>query len=363
MATTKRSPLTWLVPLLVLVAGGALAAIYVGMGAMPGARGIFDELAGRERILLVGDTELSSLAPDPSALVDLAAAPDPVTTAMSGDDPAALVAAITEGGFDAILVDGRVPDAEDDQTLAGMLARYEHVPGLRATLLTPIAAVYRLDEVEALDPEHAEAMGHVARRIIAGARPPRVASFPEPLRRLRNVEVMVLLRERGQARLWRSARGSSLARALVTASVVARQRWEEREQAMGGPLDEALPRITVEVVRLSEDGTLGARSEAFIERVFTPKHGVAYERRGTWHYQLPGTRDDEPGAAYASFVELFTDNGLEREAINRTDVRPYRLVATPLAASAPVAAGSDGGSPFADPLSPDAGAALDEDDS
>jgi hypothetical protein len=197
-------------------------------------------------------------------------------------------------------------------------------------------------------------MGHVARSIVEGARPPRISSFPEPLRRLRNVEVMVLLRERGQARLWRSARGSSLARALVTAAVVARQRWEEREQAMGGPLEEALPNITVEVVRLSEDGTLGARSESFVERVFTPEHGVAYERRGTWHYQLPGTRPDEPGAAYAAYVELFTDNGLEPEALSRSDVRPYRLVATPLAASDP-GAGSDEGSPFEDPFSLDAG--------
>ena len=116
---------------------------------------------------------------------------------------------------------------------------------------------------------------------------------------------------------------------------------------MGGPLDDALPDLTVEVVRLSEDGTLGARSESFVDRVFTEEHGVAYERRGTWHYQLPGTRPDEPGAAFAAYRELFEDNGLEPEALERSDLRPYRLVATPLAVSAPGAS-----APSLDPLSP-----------
>jgi hypothetical protein len=354
VAAKGRSHLTWIVPLLLVLAGGVGVAIYAGVGTMPGAGGIREELAGRDKVLLLGDETLVRLAPRQSAIVRVFEAGPAIAAALDGDDPAALVDAIVGGGFDAILIDGREPPAST-AALGDKLRAYAHVPGLRATLLTPAAAVYRLDEVEALEGSHAEAMGHVARSIIEGARPPRVSSFPEPLRRLRNVEVMVLLRERGQARLWRSARGSSLARALVTAAVVARQRWEEREQAMGGPLDEALPNITVEVVRLSEDGTLGARSESFVERVFTPEHGVAYERRGTWHYQLPGTRPDEPGAAYAAYVELFTDNGLEPEAISRSDIRPYRLVATPLAVSGPGADDSDEGSPFGDPLSLDAG--------
>ncbi len=340
---------------LLLLGGGAAVAIYVGMGTVPGASGITDELAGYQRILLVGGADLARLAPRAATVVPVGEAGPAIADALAGDDPAALVGALTAGDFDAILVGGRSADEAAPDDVEGALERYAHVPGLRATYLAPVAAVYRLDEVEALDPRQTEAMGHVARQIIAGARPPRIASFPEPLRRLRNVEVMVLLREHGQARLWRSARGSSLARALVTAAVVARQRWQEREQAMGGPLDEALPHMTVEVVRLSEDGTLGARSEAFIDCVFTPEHGVAFERRGTWHYQLPGVRPDEPGAAYAAYTELFTDNGLEPEALARTDVRPYRLVATPLAASPPEGSEDDDVSPFDDPLSADGG--------
>lgn len=328
---------------------GAATLVYHSIeDSVPGAPGLAEALTDRTRILLVGDDDLKSLTPRSAEVVAAGGAPGSVADALADDDPSALREALVAEGFDAVLVDGRGP-LENGDRIDASLRRYAHVPGLRATHLTPGAAIYRVDEVEALEAEHARAMGHVARRIIAGDRPPRVASFPEPLRRVRNVEVMVLLRERGQARLWRSARGSSLARALITAAVVARQRWEEREQAMGGPLDDALPRLTVEVVRLFEDGTLNARSEAFVERVFTPKHGVAYERRGTWHYQLPGTRSDEAGAASAAYVELFTDNGLEPEAMQRGDVRPYRLVATPLAVSAP----STGADALFDELSSD----------
>jgi hypothetical protein len=337
----------WISVGLVAALGGVIAAVVYFLGPRtPADEGLEDALADRRSILLLGDDDLRALSPRRAEVVRAEEAGPDLTDALLGSVPEAFVHALREGGFDAVLVDGRGPVEGDSMVEA--LSRYAHVRGLAATYLTPLAAVYRLDEVEALEPAHAEAMGHVARRIISGDRPPRVASFPEPLRRVRNVEVMVLLRERGQARLWRSARGSSLARALVTAAVVARQRWQEREQAMGGPLDELLPRLTVEVVRLSEDGTLGARSEAFLERVFTPEHGVAYERRGTWHYQLPSTRSAAPGAVFAAYLALFEDNGLEPEALDRTDLRPYRLVATPLAeslagpgASAPSPDGSD----------------------
>jgi len=326
---------------LLLAGGGAGLALYLMGGEQPGTLGLADELRDRRRVLLVGEPDLARLAPRSAVVVSVAEAPAAIREGLAATESEAFVLALKDGAFDAVLVDSRDSAEEGEQSVGGALGAYGHVPGLRARYLAPAAAVYRIDEVEALEPAHAEAMGHVARRIIAGDRPPRVASFPEPLRRVRNVEVMVLLRERGQARLWRSARGSSLARALVTAAVVARQRWEEREQAMGGPLDEALPNLTVEVVRLSEDGTLGARSEAFVERVFTAEHGVAYERRGTWHYQLPSTRGERGGAAYGAFSELFTDNGLEEEALERSDVRPYRLVATPLAVSTPSTSASD----------------------
>jgi len=207
-------------------------------------------------------------------------------------------------------------------------------------------------------------MAMVARRLLEGDRPPRITSFPEPLRRVSHVEVMVLLKQGGRPRLWRSARGSSLGRALVTAATVARERWQERESAMGAPLDEMLPRLSVEVALLLDDGTLGERDAAFVDRVVTAEHGVAYERKGAWRYLLPAaTADEGKGHASAAFAALFEDNGLSSDSLGKSDLRPYRLaVATlgespPLVGSArPEAAGSDDDEGPRRPRTRDAGA-------
>src|SRR6185436_13582590 len=132
------------------------------------------------------------------------------------------------------------------RSLRSRLEHYERLAGLRGLYLSPDAALYAPDVTRELSPAHRDALAVVARALIGGARPPRVASFPEPLRRLRPVEVMVLLRDGERARLWRSARGSSIASALITASTVARQRWQEREQAMGAKIDQALPRLDLD---------------------------------------------------------------------------------------------------------------------
>jgi len=145
------------------------------------------------------------------------------------------------------------------------------------------------------------------------------------VRRLEPVEVMVLLRHGGQPRLWRSARGSSFARALLTASAVARQRWVERAQALGGPIDKLLPQLSVEVSLLQDDGELGWRDPAFIDRVFLAAHGVGYERKGSWHYLLPeATRRGgrRPSRAYA---QLFADDGLPEDSLDNPELRPYRM--------------------------------------
>ena len=87
---------------------------------------------------------------------------------------------------------------------------------------------------------------------------------------------MVLVRDRGRPRLWRSARGSSVARGLLLAAQVARERWQEREAAMGGPIEEALPRMDVEVSLLEEDGTpavFDRYSNAFIKIYFPIPEG------------------------------------------------------------------------------------------
>jgi hypothetical protein len=209
--------------------------------------------------------------------------------------------------------------------------------------LTPRAALYAPRTELALSPLLSGALAHVARSVVAGTPVPRVQSFPEPLRRIRNVEVMVLLSDGDRPRLWRSARGSSIARALLTAAVVARQRWMEREAAMGGPLSRVLPTLDVSVHVLDEDGTLGSRAPAFIDAVFGPEHGVAFEHRGNWRYLLPdATRERGQGSAVRAYAALFADADMAPESLDRADVRLYRLVARRVATSpAPrVAAGS-----------------------
>jgi AMMECR1 domain-containing protein len=143
---------------------------------------------------------------------------------------------------------------------------------------------------------------------------------------------MVLLRRDGRARLWRSARGSSIARALVTAAVVARKRWTEREQAMGGPIDDVLAGIEVEVSLLADDGTIGDPTEAFVDRVIAAEHGVAYERKGAWRYLLPEATHEHP-RPFEAYLALLAEEGLEADALASPEVRPYRLAVEVLARS------------------------------
>jgi hypothetical protein len=187
--------------------------------------------------------------------------------------------------------------------------------------------------------------------MLGGAKAPKLQSFPEALRRVQPVEVMVLLRERGKARLWRSARGSSLARALLTATEVARDRWHEREQAMGGPLAPLLPKLDVEVALLIDDGTVASRDAAFVDRVFFPVHGVGYERKGSWRYMLPeATADAGRGRASHAYRKLFVDDGLPEDSLARRELRLYRLRVQTLALSPPAPAPDDG---LGAPRSPD----------
>ena len=277
----------------------------------------------------VGDPGLAD-GVEPGIEVRVARPGSRLAEALAGTDGLVLREALAADGLRGLIVQ-RV-DGGDGKTVADRLGRYEHVDGLRGEFLDPVAAVYVLDDLAQLPPPLDEVVGHVARRLLAGDAPPKIANFPEPLRRVRNVEVMVMLRRGGAARLWRSARGSSVARALITAAVVARQRWEERRQSMGRPLDEVLPELDVEVVLLQEDGTLLASSRAFIEAAFHKEHGVAYERRGAWRYTLPG-RSDPDESPYEAYRKLLEEHGQDIDALRSPDLRLYRLSTTPIALS------------------------------
>lgn len=332
MPRPRRPPLRLLA---VLVAAGVLAVAalpgtrrLVAARLSPGLAQVREALAGRGGVVQVGEPPWGLAATED--LVDPGAAP-PVAEALAGEDPARLAAALRSAGHDTLLV--RADAGAGGGGLAARLARAEHLPGLRGVVLSPAAHVYAVDPRPPLGPVVEAALARVARAVVGGARAPRVSSFPEAARAPGNVEVMVLLRERGRARLWRSARSSSVARGLVTAALVARRRWAERERAMGGPLDDKLPWLDVELALLSEDGTLAARSPGFVERVFTPAHGVAYERKGAWRYLLPGATWADGSTAVQAYERLFVDHGLPAESLGRRDLRLYRLVSETLARS------------------------------
>ena len=135
-------------------------------------------------------------------------------------------------------------------------------------------------------------------------------------------------------RLWRSARGSSIAGALVSAAKAARERWIERERAMGGRLDDLLPTLDVQVSLLLDDGTLLSRDPGFIDRAFTPVHGVAFESKGAWQYLLPdATRSLGRGSAVRAYQKMFEKEGMRANSFQRPDQRLYRLAVVELARS------------------------------
>lgn len=296
------------------------------------------------RVAVIGEDDLLRVHAEGTTLLHATDVPG-LEEALAAEDEEALVHVLSAQGIGALLADGReVASSDSEQTLQARLSRYEPFEQLQAVYLSPRAALYVPRTGLVLHPPYDFALAYVARGILGGAEPPRVQSFPEPLRRIRNVEVMVMLKGGDRPRLWRSARGSSIARALLTASIVARQRWSERESAMGGPLLAQLGSMDVEVFLLDEDGTLGSRSPAFIERVFTDEHGVAFDHLGTWRYLLPdATKERGEGSAVRAYEALFDDSDMEPGSAVRQDVRLYRLLARRLARSpAPQASSGTG---------------------
>ena len=254
---------------------------------------------------------------------------DAVRAALAAPEPDALVAWLREQKGTALAL---VPEAP----LSGIgarLAALAHVVGLRALVLSPELAVYAPMRELALSSEERDAVAYVARALFRGAREPSVASFPPALRRVERVEVIVMLTVRGEPRLWRSARGTSIARALLTATRVARDRWREREQAMGGPLAKRLLELDVEVSLLSEDGTLLSTQRAFVNDAVTHDHGIGFDYRTAWHYVLPADVARRKTGAFGALTEQITEQGLTTAILSQSDTRVYRFVTVPLGVS------------------------------
>jgi hypothetical protein len=291
-------------------------------------------LVGRGRLACVGTPELCGRRADGTVLVVAEAA---VKQALVGTDPSALATALERAELQGVVV-GAQPEGHFGaaESIASRLAKHAQFQSLSGVYVSPIASLYVPDPRRDWSPALRVGLAQVARRLLAGEAEPKLTSFPEVVRRVEPVEVMVLLRSGTRARLWRSARGSSFARALLTAADVARKRWTEREQAMGGPLAELLPTLTVEVSLLVDDGELGSRDPAFIDRAVGPQHGVAYEQKGAWRYVLPeATHHPEGIKPSEAYRRLFAEDGLPDTSLGSRELRLYRMAARTVGVSEP----------------------------
>lgn len=340
-ARTLRIGWTGALLIALLLAGAFALAMKIDAFGLSARAATRTALAQRGRVAFARTSELDDVvgvALPGTELVDMSTI-DGLAAALAGHDGRAVARVLKAGKVDALWLpsaDLKAGAQLDGGTVREQIEGLAHVDGMRGVYVSRRAALYAPDPISELSDIDRRALAGVARGMVGGARMPRLSSFPETLRAVQSVEVMVLLLEGDKPRLWRSARGSSLARALVTAAGVARQRWIEREQAMGGSLDTMLPGLRVEVVSLGDDGTLGDRDDAFLDRAFFPEHGVGYENKGAWRYLLPeATREKGGGRASAAYRALLHDDGLSPESLERKELRLYRLFTSRLAVSEP----------------------------
>jgi hypothetical protein len=248
-----------------------------------------------------------------------------VSEAILGTDPDRLRETMRDAGLEGIwvAVEPESPSGPE-LPLAARFAAGGVVRGFRGKRFTSQGLLYVLDETSWPVVLSDRALARVARGVLEGSKPPPLDAFPEALTRPQAVEVLVLLTGGRGPRLWRSARAQSIAEALTTASLAARERWEERTETMGGPLGERLDQLDVEVALLIDDGTFDPTALSLIDTLVKPQHGVAYEQPARWRYLLPRATKDA-GTPTEAFRRLFRDNGLPDESFERADLRLYRF--------------------------------------
>ncbi len=295
---------------------------------------IAEMLSGKGRVLLgPGFAPPAAGRSDAASPVPWERAPSKVRDALEGGDAREAARRLREAALSGLLL-GVSVRRPAGQRVIDALSGGGWVRGWRGVRLRPEGLLFEPGEPYEPVGRERDVIGQVARGILEGRRPPRITSFPEPWRRIRSSEVMVAVRDaRGVLRLWRSARASSMARALLTAASVARQRWMEREEALGGAIESTLPGMRVEVTLLWEDGTIEAPAASFVDRMVSTAHGVGFEQGGGWHYVLPEAMEGK--RPFEALMELLDQQGLGRRALERSDVRVYRFVPIPLAVSEP----------------------------
>jgi hypothetical protein len=271
-------------------------------------------------------TNVVALVSPPSGLDwDSVDAHPEINEAVRGSDPDRLREALAAAGLQCLwvpvnpkaLVGAELPLA--DRFSAGGVVR-----GFRGEALTTDGLLYVVDDTRWPVAVSDRVLARVARGILEGSAPPPLDAFPESLTGTQAVEVLVLLTGGTGPRLWRSARAQSIAEGLITASLAARERWEERTETMGGPLGDRLDQLDVEVAFLFDDGTFGPGAVSLIDALVKPQHGVAYEQPARWRYLLP-RQTQAAGTPTAAYRRLFRENDLPEDSFERQDLRLYRL--------------------------------------
>lgn len=263
--------------------------------------------------------------------IDTVELPEAYDALLGASDGAALASVLRKEKATALAL---VPGTRD-RGLGKSLGSFAYVPGLTGVALSPLVAVYAPARVVGLDQKERDALVYVTRALLRGAREPSLSSFPPSLRRVQSVEVMVTLSQAGGAPiLWRSARSTSIPRALLTATRVARDRWHERSATLGGPLRERLPSLDVSVSMLVEDGVLSEASPSLVDRAITKTHGLGFDYRSDWHYLVPAdVQKRGNGSAHRALTELAKDYDLNLAMFAREDARLYRFVVESLGTS------------------------------
>jgi hypothetical protein len=301
------------------------------------SRDIDQWLKNRGTIAVIGakdKKDKASFSPSGTRLVSVDTIPA-LVRALASQDLSQVVDAMDRSNVRGLFVEGESKGSLGEKaTVMERVMAYDRILGMRGVVFSSEASLYINNPVEELPAASKEAIAVVARGIIGGAKPPRVTSFPQFVQRARDAEVMVILRQGTHERLWRSAKGNSIARALITSCTTARKRWMERERAMGGRLDDLLTHLDIDIFLLEDDGTVLTRDDRFIDRVFTKENGIAYQWRGTWRFLLPAaTAEAGKGSAVRAYQKLLRENALPLDSLQRKELRLYRLAVTPLAES------------------------------
>lgn len=319
-----------MVGLVALLAVGAAIAVVLRW-TQEGARSnsaLQNALARRGRVLCLAGNGCTSIRAEG---VEWVQPPPVLLTKLLDDRPSEVAPRLRQLSVRGLLVRHR---AGAGTAVVERLQRYETVQGLRGVFLSDDVAYYELDDLEPLDPIFGRALATVARRMLEGADAPQERSFPDVLRAAEQSEVLVSLRAGQQNRMWRSARGSSIAEALIVATTALKARWAERAQAMGETLEAAMSHLDVVVSVMRDDGTLDARRPHVFDLAVQREHGVGYSDRADWKYSLPDVVQSAGGGRNA--LRQLAHDAHESEAMfQRSDVRVYRFTVTELGASSP----------------------------